>query len=690
VVEPAALRAGAVDYWRLGRDQWAAALEAVADAGFNAVCLAIPWEVHEIKPGRFDFGRLDPRKDIGVFLSLCQRQGLQVVAQVGPQVGSGLTTLGYPGRLLERRELLARSAQGSLVVLTRAPRPVPLVSYAAPEFYAEVATWYDAICPILAAHAHPRGAVVAAQVDHGLAYQSHANLYACDYSQASLARYREFAAAKHGGLAGLGRAYGRQLADLAELDPPRRFAALGAKDIPYHADWAEYRERYLVDGIGQLAGMLRARGLGGVALFHCAPPPGANPAALFDLCALEAAVDFAGCGIDSRQAEYAQVKAAASYLAGTSRSPFSPELETGVAAWRVGPGDLRDEEFAVKAALMCGLRGFSRHPVVERSGWLEAPIRPRRAPREDSLAMHARANQMLERLGWARLERVAPVLLLANREYDRLEAACALVSFPGDLLETPSGLAAQPGGPAASTDRLGFDQAVQVAKNTWFEAFAQAAAASGAGWLLSDTAAPLERLAAREVVAVATFDYLDRATQAKLVAYAWGGGGLVIGPKVPRLDSAMAPCDVLRDAVQAARAAAAGEPAARAGQADAAGQAGGLGGPVGAGRIWVAPSLAEAPAAIRQALDWRGAPALGLNDGRLDAAVHRDPEDPARRVVFVANPAACAIDAALDLGADLRQVVEAWEDRAAAFDGSVVAERLEPRAIRVYDCRLAG
>jgi len=52
------LYSGAVHYWRLDRDKWDEILDKVIGMGFNAITSYIPWEIHEIKPGEFDFGNI--------------------------------------------------------------------------------------------------------------------------------------------------------------------------------------------------------------------------------------------------------------------------------------------------------------------------------------------------------------------------------------------------------------------------------------------------------------------------------------------------------------------------------------------------------------------------------------------------------------------------------------------------------
>ncbi|MBO0869871.1 MAG: beta-galactosidase, partial [Micromonosporaceae bacterium] len=271
--QPTTLYGGAVHYWRLSRDRWESILDSVRAMGFTMISIYIPWEVHEIEKGRFDFGQVNPAHDIDAFLTLCERKGFRIVVRPGPQINSELTWFGYPKRILANERLHARSAKGSRVVLTQAPKPIPALSYASDEFFDETALWYDAICSILAKHAYPNGGIVAAQVDNEMAYFFGVNAYASDYSDASIAGYRDFLLSKYADIAGVNAAYGTTGLTIDALDPPRRFTATTRQDIPRYADWAEYREQYLITAMDRLAEMMRERGLGGIALFHNYPHP---------------------------------------------------------------------------------------------------------------------------------------------------------------------------------------------------------------------------------------------------------------------------------------------------------------------------------------------------------------------------------------------------------------------------------
>ena len=67
---------GAVHYWRLERARWPNILDQVKALGFEMVETYIPWAIHEIAPGRYDWGQDDPRKDVEAFMRLCEEREL--------------------------------------------------------------------------------------------------------------------------------------------------------------------------------------------------------------------------------------------------------------------------------------------------------------------------------------------------------------------------------------------------------------------------------------------------------------------------------------------------------------------------------------------------------------------------------------------------------------------------------------
>jgi beta-galactosidase len=676
---PKALYGGAVHYWRLDRDTWGDILDTVKNLGFTTISIYMPWEAHELERGRFDWGQVDPRTDLDAFLTLIEEKGLDIVARPGPQINSELTWFGYPRRILEDPELAALNAEGTRSVLTQVPRPIPALAYASDKFYAETALWYDAIMPILAKHAYPRGRLIAAQVDNEMAFFFGVNAYSSDYSASAVARYRTFLVDKYGSLEELNARYGTAFDTFDQVEPPRRFEARETGDIPFHTDWIAYRERYLITAMGRLGDMMRERGLDGIPLFHNYPHPlGPGGAASgfttpFNIMELEQTLDFVGFDIYSRKELYDHVKTVVSYVVGTSRFPYIPEFIAGVWPWYLRPGELYDEEFVTKAALMHGTKGFSRYMLVERDRWLDSPIRRDGRVRDDHAAMFRRANEVLAEQRFVDLRRQADVLLLANRDYDRLEAASVLVGFPGDFLETPSGFSEYPSFMTVAERKLGFEEPIQMVKGDRFVRTYKGLTEAGYPFLLSDTALPPERWARFKAVVVATYEFLDARVQRDLVRFAEAGGFVVIGPRIPELDEAMREDRTIAEALASAEPSTADDSTTHR---------------VGGGRIVVLRGLTQPATALEAALGGAGLLQFHRNDPRIDVTIHRPIDGSNRLVVFVANPTAVTIDAEVRLDTPIASARELWEDRPVGTPDGTIREAMHAYTIKIFECAL--
>jgi hypothetical protein len=77
-------------------ERWGDRLREIRHAGFNAVAIACPWQMHEARRGRF---RFDGSLDLARLLGLCREQGLWVILRIGPVVGSPYPNGGLPAWL---------------------------------------------------------------------------------------------------------------------------------------------------------------------------------------------------------------------------------------------------------------------------------------------------------------------------------------------------------------------------------------------------------------------------------------------------------------------------------------------------------------------------------------------------------------------------------------------------------------
>lgn len=142
---PDLLLCASLFYFRLPREQWQARLEQVRASGYTCIDVYLPWNFHEVAPGRWEFGG---RRDVAAFLDLAHEAGLSVIARPGPYICSEWDGGALPAWLGLDPEVRVRQNE--------------------PRYLAQVAAWFDQALPILAERQYPAGPVIMIQLENEL------------------------------------------------------------------------------------------------------------------------------------------------------------------------------------------------------------------------------------------------------------------------------------------------------------------------------------------------------------------------------------------------------------------------------------------------------------------------------------------------------------------------------------------
>ncbi|HEY8431101.1 MAG TPA: alpha-amylase family protein [Sandaracinaceae bacterium] len=526
------LYSGALHYWRLERSAWRPALEQLRDLGLAIVETYVPWQVHEIAPGEYDFGERDPRKDVGAFVDLAQEVGLFVLARPGPHVNAELTYFGLPERIVYDRACQARSPRQNPVLQGFPPRMFPVPSYASRTFFEEVGRWYDAVGEVLAPRIWPAGPIVIVQVDNEGSYYFRDATYDQDYHPDAIADWRKFLEARYGTLEKVAEAHRARYERWDDIEPPARFRAETPEELVLHLDWATFREEMITASIARLSRRLAKAGIKGVVTTHNLPL-GEQGAAL-SAVGLESAVDLVGYDYYHARREHRTIKRRTLALAGTHELPYAPELGVGAPAW-FAPLSNDDSLFTALTALAYGLRGFNLYMTVDRDRWYGAPIDSQGNPRVEAATWKHLVGQLRE-LGFHALSRRVEVALVLPREYARLSKATSVL---GPV--SPTMLEAVYGSPvtACREDTFGFAAPIQIAWWTMLARFADALTSLGVPYVYVDSEAPEERLAGYRVLVAPSFELCDPVRWRKITAFADAGGTVLFGPAMPGFDLRM-------------------------------------------------------------------------------------------------------------------------------------------------------
>ncbi len=231
-------------------DMWAERLDALAEAGLNAISTYIPWDEHAPAPGRYDW---DGVRDVRRFAALVAERGMHLIIKPGPHIlaewpyGFGSWgaiptwwVLGHPRELVLERS--GRPFQWHLAHPRLGRRRERLPSYASERFIEAVRGWFAAVLEQLGDLIGPGRPIVAIQLDNETNF-FWSSCYRIDFHPRALAIYREQLRRRYGHIAALRRRYRKWFRSFDDVLPPRR-PDIGC--APWHRDWLLH-QRLLVD-----------------------------------------------------------------------------------------------------------------------------------------------------------------------------------------------------------------------------------------------------------------------------------------------------------------------------------------------------------------------------------------------------------------------------------------------------------
>ncbi|MBN1557257.1 MAG: beta-galactosidase [Lentisphaerae bacterium] len=100
------LISGEFHYWRVLRENWLPIARRIKAMGLEVVASYIPWNYHELEPGRYDFtGETSPQRDLKGFVELLRDEGLWLIIRPGPYIYSEWPFGGVPERAARHHRL---------------------------------------------------------------------------------------------------------------------------------------------------------------------------------------------------------------------------------------------------------------------------------------------------------------------------------------------------------------------------------------------------------------------------------------------------------------------------------------------------------------------------------------------------------------------------------------------------------
>ncbi len=541
------LWAGAMHYWRHAPEDWGPCLDAMKAMGLRLVDTYVPWGVHEIEHGSFDFGERYARLDVARFVRLAAEKGLYVIARPGPHINAELTYFGLPERIVWDRECQARTPRDNPVVLPIVPVAFPVPSYASDAFHDETALWFDAVGTVLSPLMYPHGPIVMMQVDNEGALYFRDGPYDQDYHPDAISLFRSFLRDKYSTVKALREAWNDAALTFASVAPPVRFDAKEASDLARHLDWMEFHEHLLAEAMGRFETALDSAGLTTVPTLHNFPlgesATALNPSRMAEFVDMIGLDYYHPANVQNHMTILRRTGELATRCLGRHVAPFGAEVGAGFPPF-FPPLDDKDSLYTLMTALAYGLRGFNLYMAVDRDRWVGAPIDAHGIPRRLADEYHGLIDA-LERVKFNTLRRRTPVKLVVPRALRRL--ARATHAF-GPV--TPTAFHIAGAGPLQSCleDDFGLGEVAPIAGESYVRAFERALLTRGVPFSYAGGESLEMSIVDAQWIVCTTAGGLKAEVLGSLRAAKARGIAVTIGPRVPTRDGAMRELSVPHDA----------------------------------------------------------------------------------------------------------------------------------------------
>ena len=238
--KPFFIYSGEIHYFRIPKDKWADRLRKARETGLNTISTYIPWSWHESQEGKFDFnGKTSAQKDLLYFIKLVKDAGFFLAARIGPTSNGEIKGEGTPVWFLENyQEARAKNRKGANV-----PHEA-MISYMNPVFQDYVSKWYAKILPIVYKNMlHKGGPIITVQLDNEIGMMNWV-MNDPDYNESTTRAYGEYLEKLYkGDLSALNNKYYTNHISFGEIAQPK--GDVDEEGVTRCWDWANfYRDFY--------------------------------------------------------------------------------------------------------------------------------------------------------------------------------------------------------------------------------------------------------------------------------------------------------------------------------------------------------------------------------------------------------------------------------------------------------------
>lgn len=361
-----------IHYFRVPKRYWSICFERIKKAGFRIISSFVPWNLHEEKPGEFDFQGLDnPFKDLIVFLELAREFGFKIILKPGPWIKAEWGGGGIPKYIFSDESLIARDSHGRLLMANPGGglKPGYQPSYLHPKYLNHTKRYIGGLVEAIQNYIFPKGPVFLVQLDNEADFGGNEGVFDADYNDFVITKlYPAFLEEKYEFSKNLPAAYGK-VKNFTGIVPPTEFALKKPEQLVVYFDWLEFKGKMLKDYFSALRDRWESLGVG--CMFSLTMPSSMNFNIPVPWEIVKGERTILGSSIEYSDDIYRVTRKLrlAQSLAGYS---WSSQLALGTPQGSTEPApaiDHKHQKYLLISALAAGMKGINYYMFVGREKW---------------------------------------------------------------------------------------------------------------------------------------------------------------------------------------------------------------------------------------------------------------------------------------------------------------------------------
>jgi len=546
-------------YYRDERADWSRQLDNLKKMHVNVVTFYISWRHHAPKDpllagGKYDFrGDYNDRTDVLEFIRLIKEKGMLCVAKPGPYI-HGETRFGslpdyvmpdYNAAIEMRQDIAGQPVPAPYVFTNKPPAPMD------PEYLKYVKDWMEHVArEVIVPNEYPNGPIVAMQVlNEGVYSRGAAPVDLINFESSGVARYREFLGRKYGTIEAYNSLVGTAFKSFAEIGAPKPWTPQTTRGAMFPwIDWAIFCEEFHHVIAKTYIDYLTNAGTTVPVVMNINTPAEAhgtmvdNHVGRFNPTSLGDVLHYGytnWCGVVQRNPDaYKKYK-----IVGKAARGINMEENWGFESydpphyWYTQPSF-----FQSLAYMLWGATGLNIYLGVSCDCWTSELATD---PGSLYMGNHPIAHDGSFRDSFWTCHQMGALMKNVGEDLVAQDVRPAV----GWALYSSYAHAASWNIPEADWKRAGFNAKPQAASPGWDSFMTLCEKNRTTNGICYPAEDAVARLLEFPILFLSGGDWMDEATQRKLVDYVEKGGVLVLTSQIPQQNERLQPCTLLKDAL---------------------------------------------------------------------------------------------------------------------------------------------